>query len=302
MIVSSRVRRFRLRYRSTDLELPLGEFIVGRSSECHLALDDARVSRRHARFHVEPASVHVDDLGSRNGVHVNGHRIQEPTRLDHLARVGIGDQLLTLVVLDEDPHRTLELAVVHCVRCGAPNARGAERCERCREPLPGSRRHLAQTVELPRPVGETETPRSTPQSSFDVVRGLAEKAFALGKRDDAERLLRPQLESLLALAQSEGELDDALFSAAAQAALRLVDQGPATRWIDWLFAFHESASRLMSLEIIDGLYEKARKVGYADPRPAHAYVASLAAAARDYGPAERFRLKRIEGLVRVLRG
>src|SRR5690606_21830919 len=172
----------------------------------------------------------------------------------------------------------------------------------CREPLPGSRRHLAQTVELPRPVGETETPRSTPQSSFDVVRGLAEKAFALGKRDDAERLLRPQLESLLALAQSKGELDDALFSAAAQAALRLVDQGPATRWIDWLFAFHESASRLMSLEIIDGLYEKARKVGYADPRPAHAYVASLAAAARDYGPAERFRLKRIEGLVRVLRG
>jgi len=31
---------FRLRYLSHDLELPLGEFIIGRSDECQLSLDD----------------------------------------------------------------------------------------------------------------------------------------------------------------------------------------------------------------------------------------------------------------------
>lgn len=296
------MRRYRLRYRSTDLELPEGEFVVGRSSECHLALEDARVSRRHARFSVSPDAVVVEDLGSRNGVHVDGRRITGPETLKHLSRVTIGDQSLSLVDLDQDRSRTVEAVAVHCTKCGSPNARGADRCARCGASLPGARGAAAQTVEFTSPLVDDKASRSASTSAFKVVSSLAEKAFALGKRDDAERLLRPQLEAILANARSTGGIDDELFSTATRYALRLVGGGRASEWIDWIFALHTSTSRLMSIELIDALHETVRRAGYSNTRPAHSYIESLTAASADYGPAERFRLRRLEGLVRVLRG
>jgi hypothetical protein len=296
------VRRFRLRYRSTDLELPAGEFVVGRSSECNLALDDARVSRRHARFVVTSDSVRVEDLGSRNGVHIDGRRITGLEELKHLSRVTIGDQHLTLVDLDQDRARTLEAATVHCVKCGAPNSRGAERCAHCSAPLPGGRSAAAQTVEFTSPLTVDRSDGGASRSAFDVVKILAEKALAMGKLDDAERLLKPQLESLLESTKKSGKVNDELFDSATALAMKLVGGARATLWIDWLFAFHASAGRLMSIEVIDALHEVVRKAGYTNTKAAHLYVESLAAAAADYGPADRFRLKRLEGLVRVLRG
>ena len=93
--------RFRLRYRNTDLEMPLGDFVVGRSPSCHLALEDALVSRRHARLHSTDDDVVVEDLGSRNGVLVNGARILGPTRLGHGDRITIGEHELRLLDLFE---------------------------------------------------------------------------------------------------------------------------------------------------------------------------------------------------------
>jgi hypothetical protein len=295
------VRRFRLRYRSTDLELPVGEFVVGRSSECNLALDDARVSRRHARFVITADAVRVEDLGSRNGVHVDGRRITGLEEVKHLGRVTIGDQHLTLVDLDQERARTLEASTVHCVKCGAPNSRGAERCARCGGALPGGRAAAAQTVEFTSPLTVDRTDGAS-RSAFDVVKILADKALAMGKLEDAERLLKPQLESLLESAKKSGKVDDELFGSATDLATKLIGGARAIHWIDWLFAFHESAGRLMTVEVIDALHESVRKAGYTNTKAANMYVESLASAAAEYGPAERFRLKRLEGLVRVLRG
>ncbi|TNF61372.1 MAG: FHA domain-containing protein, partial [Deltaproteobacteria bacterium] len=91
------VPRFRLRYQSTNLEMPLGEFSIGRSSSCNLALADGLVSRKHAVLHVGPDAVVVEDLGSRNGVAVNGVRINGPRRVAHMDRVYIGSQELVLI-------------------------------------------------------------------------------------------------------------------------------------------------------------------------------------------------------------
>ena len=95
--VVKEVRRFRLRYQSTNLEMTLGEFAIGRSSSCNLALADGLVSRRHAIMHVGPEHVVVEDLGSRNGVAVNGVRINGPRRLAHMDRIYIGSQELVLI-------------------------------------------------------------------------------------------------------------------------------------------------------------------------------------------------------------
>jgi hypothetical protein len=49
--------------------------VIGRSRECDVTLDDANVSRRHAELRREGGGWVVADLGSTNGVKVNGHRV-----------------------------------------------------------------------------------------------------------------------------------------------------------------------------------------------------------------------------------
>ncbi len=48
---------------------------LGRSRDCDVVLDDANVSRRHAEVRPSGGSWIVRDLGSTNGVKVNGRRI-----------------------------------------------------------------------------------------------------------------------------------------------------------------------------------------------------------------------------------
>jgi chromosome segregation ATPase/pSer/pThr/pTyr-binding forkhead associated (FHA) protein len=50
--------------------------MVGRSSECAIRSDDARVSRHHARFYFEQGALWVEDLGSANGVYLGPNKVQ----------------------------------------------------------------------------------------------------------------------------------------------------------------------------------------------------------------------------------
>ncbi|HME91412.1 MAG TPA: FHA domain-containing protein, partial [Myxococcaceae bacterium] len=52
-----------------------GETVLGRSPRCEIALDDDKVSRRHARIRLVGGQARIADLGSRNGTRVNGERI-----------------------------------------------------------------------------------------------------------------------------------------------------------------------------------------------------------------------------------
>ena len=59
-------------------QLPIGRRLtIGRETACDIVLADPNVSRRHAA--IEPASggLRVVDLGSGNGVWVDGHRVDE---------------------------------------------------------------------------------------------------------------------------------------------------------------------------------------------------------------------------------
>ena len=48
---------------------------VGRLSTCDVVVDDQNVSRQHAELHPADGSFEVVDLGSTNGVRVNGERV-----------------------------------------------------------------------------------------------------------------------------------------------------------------------------------------------------------------------------------
>ena len=62
--------------------------MLGRHEECALFLDDPRLSRRHARLIVGFDSLQIEDLGSVNGVHLNGTKVQSLTSCSN------GDQLV----------------------------------------------------------------------------------------------------------------------------------------------------------------------------------------------------------------
>jgi hypothetical protein len=50
--------------------------VIGRSRDCDVQLNDANASRRHAELRQEGASYWVVDLGSTNGMEVNGKRVK----------------------------------------------------------------------------------------------------------------------------------------------------------------------------------------------------------------------------------
>jgi Protein of unknown function (DUF3662)/FHA domain len=57
-------------------ELGGGTITLGRSRDCDVTLEDPNVSRRHAEIQHEDGAYWIVDLGSTNGVTVNGKRVE----------------------------------------------------------------------------------------------------------------------------------------------------------------------------------------------------------------------------------
>lgn len=53
------------------------EVLIGRDAGCHVRLDNAGVSRNHAKLVVEGETIEVVDLGSGNGTFVNGEQVTQ---------------------------------------------------------------------------------------------------------------------------------------------------------------------------------------------------------------------------------
>lgn len=58
-----------------------GSLIIGRDIECEIVIPDRQISRRHARISTTSNGVLLEDLGSKNGTHCNGVRVDEPVLL-----------------------------------------------------------------------------------------------------------------------------------------------------------------------------------------------------------------------------
>ena len=71
---------------------------IGRSPDNGLAIDDARVSRHHARLRARHGMLVLTDLDSTNGIRVNGVRVAEVV-LGVGDRIEIGDTVLVVDVV-----------------------------------------------------------------------------------------------------------------------------------------------------------------------------------------------------------
>jgi hypothetical protein len=79
--------------------------VVGRGTEADIRINDPGISRRHIEFGVEGSGeqlqLRVRDLGSTNGMLVDGHRVAA-TGLHHGSVVTIGNTTLTVRIIAED--------------------------------------------------------------------------------------------------------------------------------------------------------------------------------------------------------
>ena len=75
--------------------LSAGEHVIGRDPDVEVRLDDATVSRRHARIVVTAEGTVLEDFGSKNGTYRGGERVTTPIQLADGDAIRIGSLLLT---------------------------------------------------------------------------------------------------------------------------------------------------------------------------------------------------------------
>src|SRR6476646_6956357 len=272
--------RFRLRYLQHDLELNEGTFAVGRNASCQLSLDDPLVSRRHALFEVAAGGVTVEDLNSRNGVIVNGHRIDSKVSISVGDRILIGSQELTLLAA-RDPQNS-----------GAAGV-GKMTLPKMRVNTPSSGFPPVQIESDPEP----SMVRRADQ--FKLLSGVAEKALAMGKAGEAERLLASALADVIEATRAGRPLPPTLVDQAAKFSAKLATATGKGGWADYVVELYQAQKRPCPAHVIDELYNAMRKVTAVDLHRLRTYVAMLRQNLPRYGPAERFLFQRLEGLARL---
>ena len=89
----------RLVWGPREISLDASENVIGRDSAAVVWIDDASVSRRHARITLDDKGATIEDLGSKNGTFVRGRRIEKPARLGDRDAIKIGPARLVFRLL-----------------------------------------------------------------------------------------------------------------------------------------------------------------------------------------------------------
>jgi pSer/pThr/pTyr-binding forkhead associated (FHA) protein len=259
--------RFWLRFGDHDVELTQGEMLLGRSPRCQVVLDDPLVSRQHARLVLNRDTVTLEDLDSVNGVVVNGERLTRARALSSGDRVVIGQQSFQLYA-----------------------AVGAA------SPVSRRERFAAQTLSgVPR--DELEKSESTHQAdAFDMLAGVVEKVLALGRGDEAERILGNYLRALVQTTRAGGEVDPAIADKAALYAVRIAEATRKGAWVDYVFELFTDMKRTLPGPVVERLYTSLRSVSAINLAAYRRYVEVLQSVDAKVGPSERFVARRIRGL------
>jgi pSer/pThr/pTyr-binding forkhead associated (FHA) protein len=296
------VPKYRLRYQSTDLELAGGDFVIGRSSSCSLSLDDGLVSRKHALIHTTPERVTLEDLGSRNGVLLNGEKIKGLVQLKHGDRITVGSQEMTLVEAGKKALRAPRdtSMLTRCYKCNELLNPEDSFCKACGAPVVSANATLPGAtleVKLNEIAPEDETRQA---SGFTLLTGIADKALALGRYSEAERILGTHLERMLEKALTGKKISVEQARKGTTYALKLARGLSSPKWVDWVFQILAALKVVPGSDTVDELHAVVRDISHRDPRALRSYLQEVKASRTDLGPAERFVVSRLESLERVI--
>jgi len=260
-----------LRQGIREIVLDRPALTVGRSAACEVQLTSALVSRRHARLTLTHLGVTVEDLGSRNGVYVNSVRVIGSARLKPGDRLAIGDELLVFGELTEPERDEPRIA---------PS-----------QPVPREARDSFHDEQM------SVATRSA--DVFQLLAGVVDKALALGRGEEAERVIAVHLESALADAVSGREVSSDIARTAAGYAVKLAGATSKPRWLDHAVKLYDALGLVLPLALVDEMYVLLRRVRGLDLEVLKTYTDHLRERNQELAPAERFVLQRLLGLERL---
>ena len=283
---SPSARRFWLEFQGRTLELRAGEVVIGRSSSCHVVLDDALVSRRHAQIVVAEDSAMIEDFGSANGVFINGNRVAGSQALNPGDHMQIGKQQFIVRAIARPPvvraTERFNAETLHGLRA-APN-------------VDGSRAPDAITKsELKMPEIEA-THRA---EALELLGGVADKVLARGRGDEAERVLSTALNNVLAEVKRGEEPPPRVVARAATYAGKLADATAHGKWVDYTIELYAALRRPVPIEHVDQMYSVLRRLDAVNLTALRAYLSLLHDQTAVLGPNERFAIQRLEGFERL---
>jgi hypothetical protein len=268
----SNAPRLRLKVPNGSLPLPPGGYEIGRSAHCQVILDGAKVSRLHARLVVGAEDATIEDLGSANGVFVNGRRVMRGRQ-----PVVPGDRILIGDV-------ELELSIGDAAETVPPAS------------FPSGRPTLVDSMPAP---GSIRTAATTKAHALELLGAVARRAFGTGDAARAELILKDRLAEVLTAAAT-GRCDAESRRLALDLALSLARTLPSARWIDYAVDLLVATEALPTDPELSQLEAAARVASGADARKLQDYTSRVRAMPSSL---EKVRsLQRLEGVLQVVCG
>jgi len=232
----------------------------------------ALVSRRHASVTITEQGVTVEDLGSRNGVYVNAERVVGSVLLKLGDRLGIGDEALILLALDEP----IETRAAQTVASMQSQKTGKDS------------------------FSDDDASQATRSADvFQLLGHVVDKALALGRGDEAEHLIATHLQTAFSDATSERGLSPDIARTAAGYAVKLASATGRASWLDYAVKLYHALDLVLPLALVDEMYVLLRRVRGIDMAVLRGYTEALRTRTLGLAPAERFVLQRLIGLERL---
>ncbi|HEX7452160.1 MAG TPA: FHA domain-containing protein [Polyangiaceae bacterium] len=286
----------KLRYRQALITLRAGKLYLGGSPECELAISDPAVSRRHARLWVSPAQIVIEDLGSQNGVHVNGTRIQGPCELRAGDTFRICSHELQLVdtfeEAESEPNR---------YRISADTLDGVDKTTLLEELHPSSR----PATQAVRPNMRLDSlsvpgrPSTTPPGSDSLAKAivLLDEALNAGDIAESERRLGPILMRVHELLLEEHPSGLELAEHVVISAARLASETRSAAFMNYAVTLYQLLARPLPEPAVNVIHVLVQAGLYPNMLALEGYVAKISTYADRFDETELFLLDSLRRVV-----
>lgn len=213
----------------------------------------------------------MSDLGSANGVFVNGRRVEREQTLTPGDLVVIGDQELRLAAERIDEPEVSRTAVTQAADAVQP---------------------VWKEEDAPGPEENTDV-----QDAVELLGAVADRFLDAGDAQQARDVLGPRLRQLLDRARAGKNTNPGRSEVAAKSALRLATALGDASWANYVFELYASLGHMLPEPLLVAMHEAVRKLPPVDLPILRGYIEQMSAA--DLSSHDRFLLKRLEGLERV---
>jgi pSer/pThr/pTyr-binding forkhead associated (FHA) protein len=285
------VSRYWLRVGPREVPLEDGETLIGRGDGCHVVVNEAMVSRRHARVVVAGARPYIEDLGSANGTFVNQGRLKGRAELFPGDRIFIGTCEIEVIRRLEEDRPTVPVSEDELDRPTPSSGVSAF------DPVIGGR------VTLPRGAaagGAVREEEAKTLEGFEGLTHLADKMFTMGRVDAALRILAEPLEALREGARLGHLPAPPLLDALGRYAVKLANDTLDGHWVDLAIEAHLVAVRPLREETIQQLATLRAKAPVGSDELIAKYYQRLRGAMAAFSPAERILSERVACLLPAL--